>query len=65
MPDILPGMYCLIGPMSRKYHRRRHYLPRGVVKAMRLLGFRYDPGRDAYILVLIGDHVGPVIKTWH
>jgi len=51
--------------MSRKYHRRRHYLPRGVVKAMRLLGFRYDPGRDAYILVLIGDHVGPVIKTWH
>jgi hypothetical protein len=28
-----------------------------------MFGFRYDRGRDAYVLRLIGGHVGPVLRT--
>jgi hypothetical protein len=30
---------------------------------LKLLGFRYSPGRDAYVLRVVGNRFGPVFKV--
>lgn len=41
--------------------RPRRHVPPSVLVALRPL-FRYDPGRDAAILRVIGHRVGPVLR---
>jgi hypothetical protein len=33
------------------------------LRVARICGFRYDEGRDAYILWLVGNRVGPVLRS--
>ena len=33
------------------------------LRIARMLGFHYDEHRDAYVLRLVGDRVGPVLRT--
>ena len=47
----------------RQTPRSRRYLPSPVVRILRVIGFRYDYPRDAYILVLVGRRFGPVIRV--
>ena len=47
----------------RRIPRPRRQVPRGVLRAARLLGFRYDPVRDAYILRGVGNRFGPVLRS--
>lgn len=42
--------------------RRRWSLPYPAIAMLRLVGFRYDYERDAYILRLIGGRFGPVLR---
>jgi len=44
------------GPRSRRYFSRR------AIAILRRVGFRYDYARDAYVLVVIGDRWGPVLR---
>lgn len=51
--------------LSRRFRgrpRRRHYITPGKLAIARLAGFRYSHGRDAYVLRLVGNLVGPVLK---
>lgn len=41
--------------------RRRHVRPL-TLRAARILGFRYDPARDAWVLRLVGNRFGPVLR---
>jgi len=49
--------------MRDRHRRRRFYLPGPAVAGLRLVGFRYDAVRQAYILRLIGNRFGPVIRS--
>ena len=43
--------------------RRRRHISRRTLPIARLAGFRYCKQRDAYVLRLVGDRFGPVLKT--
>ena len=47
--------------MARK-PRPRRYLPHWVVVALPFVGFRYSARRHAYVLRLVGDQRGPVVR---
>ena len=42
-------------------HRRRWYLPRGAFVLL-LPAFRYSATRDAYVLRIVGNKLGPVLR---
>jgi hypothetical protein len=50
------------GPAIRRIPRKRRQVSRTTLRVARLVGFRYDEGRDAYVLRLVGDRVGPVLR---
>lgn len=57
------GGLVAVSHRSRAFPRRRRYItPRSMVIA-RLAGFRYSHHRDAYVLRLVGNRLGPVLKT--
>lgn len=43
--------------------RRRRRVRPVTLRAARVLGFRYDPARDAWVLRLVGNRFGPVLKS--
>jgi hypothetical protein len=47
----------------RRIPRRRRQVRPLTLRVARLCGFRYDEGRDAYILRLVGNRVGPVLRS--
>jgi hypothetical protein len=47
----------------RRIPRPRRQVSTGVLRAARLVGFRYDPGRDAYVLRGVGNRFGPVLRS--
>ena len=49
-------------PVVRTRRRRRRTVGRVGRVLLYLLGFRYDWWRDAYVLRIIGNHVGPVFQ---
>ena len=42
--------------------RKRRYVSARSLPWLRLVGFRYDYIHDAYVLLLIGERWGPVIR---
>jgi len=57
------GGLVAVSHRSRAFPRRRRYIsPRSMVIA-RLAGFRYSHHREAYVLRLVGNRFGPVLKT--
>jgi hypothetical protein len=44
-----------------RVHRRRRYLPRGAVMLL-LPALRYSATRDAYVLRVVGNKLGPVLR---
>ncbi|MDQ6728830.1 MAG: peptidoglycan-binding protein [Actinomycetota bacterium] len=66
LAGLIAASVLLIGAaLSRRFRgrpRRRHYIRPGKLTIARLAGFRYSPGRDAYVLRLVGNLVGPVLK---
>jgi hypothetical protein len=44
-----------------RVHRRRRYLPRSAFVLL-LPAFRYSPTRDAYVLRVVGNKLGPVLR---
>jgi hypothetical protein len=47
--------------MARNTPRRRHFVSHRRISLIRP-GFRYSPGRDAYVLRFVGNRFGPVYK---
>jgi hypothetical protein len=47
----------------RRVPRKRRQVSTGTLRAARVLGFRYDEGRDAYVLRLVGNRFGPVLRS--
>ena len=47
----------------RGRQRRRRYVSPRLIAVARCVGFRYDYYRDAYILAVVGDRFGPVLKS--
>jgi len=47
----------------RRNPRRRRQVGRFTARLSRLVGFRYDAPRDAYVLRLVGNRFGPVLRT--
>jgi hypothetical protein len=45
-----------------RQQRRRRYVSTGTLRMLRLLGFRHSLSRDAYILRLVGNRFGPVLR---
>ena len=48
--------------ISRTPRPRRQIRP-ATLRLARIFGFRFDRGRDAYVLRLIGKRFGPVLRT--
>ena len=48
--------------MARSPRPRRQVRP-GTLRLARIFGFRFDEGRDAYVLRLVGGRFGPVIRS--
>jgi hypothetical protein len=48
--------------MARSPRPRRQVRP-ATLRLARIFGFRFDDGRDAYVLRLVGGRIGPVIRT--
>jgi hypothetical protein len=48
--------------MAHKPRPRRTVSPRRL-RMLRVVGFRYSASRDAYVLRLIGNRLGPVYKV--
>lgn len=48
--------------IARSPRTRRQVRP-ATLRLARLLGFRFDSGRDAYVLRLVGRRIGPVLRT--
>jgi hypothetical protein len=44
-----------------RVHRRRRYLPRSAVVVL-LPALRYSATRDAYVLRVVGNKLGPVLR---
>jgi len=51
--------------MGRHVHRPRRQISADRVRWLRLLGFRYSAGRDAYVLRGVGNQLGPVYRVEH
>jgi hypothetical protein len=51
----------LIADESGRTARKRHYLNPRLLAMLRPL-FRHSPSREAYVLRLVGNRVGPVLK---
>lgn len=49
--------------MARQKPRRRRTISARRVRMLKLLGFRYSLGRDAYVLRVVGNRFGPVFKV--
>jgi hypothetical protein len=52
--------------LRRRYlgvRRRRHYISPQTQSVVRWAGFRYSSTRKAYVLRLVGNFIGPVLKT--
>ena len=47
----------------RRTPRKRRQVGPITLRVARICGFRYDGGRDAYVLRLIGNRVGPVLRS--
>jgi hypothetical protein len=47
----------------RRNPRKRRQVRPGTLRVARICGFRYDEGRDAYVLRLVGNRVGPVLRS--
>jgi hypothetical protein len=47
----------------RRSPRTRRQVHPATLRVARVFGFRYDKLREAYVLRLVGNHVGPVIRT--
>ncbi len=66
LAGLIAASVLLIGAaLSRRFRgrpRRRHYITPGKLAIARLAGFRYSHGRDAYVLRLVGNRFGPVLK---
>jgi hypothetical protein len=50
------------GPIRRIPRKRRQVRP-AALRVARICGFRYDEGRDAYVLRLVGNRFGPVLRS--
>jgi hypothetical protein len=48
--------------IARTPRPRRQVRP-ATLRIARLIGFRYDAGRDAYVLRLVGNRFGPVLRS--
>jgi hypothetical protein len=57
------GLAVLVARRSRVLPRRRRYISPRTLPIARLAGFRYCGQREAYVLRLVGDRFGPVLKT--
>jgi Putative peptidoglycan binding domain len=53
----------VVARRSRVLPRRRRYISPHTLPIARLAGFRYCRQREAYVLRLVGDRFGPVLKT--
>jgi hypothetical protein len=51
--------------MRRDIPRNRRPISAARAQWLRIAGFRYSAGRDAYVLRAIGNHYGPVFKVEH
>jgi len=51
--------------MGRNVRRPRRPISAERVRWLRLFGFRYSAGRDAYVLRGVGNHIGPVYRVQH
>ncbi len=49
--------------MTRRIPRKRRQVKPGALRVARICGFRYDEGRDAYVLRVVGNRVGPVLRS--
>lgn len=49
--------------MTRRIPRKRRQVGPGGLRVARMCGFRYDEGRDAYVLRVVGNRVGPVLRS--
>ena len=47
----------------RRIPRKRRQVGPATLRLARICGFRYDESRDAYILRLVGNRVGPVLRS--
>jgi len=66
LAGLIAASVLLIGAaLSRRFRvrpRRRHYIKPGKLAIARHAGFRYCHERDAYVLSLVGNRFGPVLK---
>jgi len=49
--------------ITRHIPRKRRQVRPAALRVARICGFRYDEGRDAYVLRLVGNRVGPVLRS--
>jgi hypothetical protein len=49
--------------LPRKRHRPRTPVSARKARLLPLLGFRYSTSRNAYVLRLVGNYVGPVFQV--
>jgi hypothetical protein len=48
--------------MARTEHRKRRAISVRGARLLPLVGFRYSTSRDAYVVRVVGNHVGPVFQ---
>lgn len=48
---------------SRRNQRPRRYVRPTTLRLARVFGFRHDPTRNAYVLRLVGNRTGPVLRS--
>jgi len=49
--------------VTRRTPRKRRQVGPTALRVARVCGFRYDEGRDAYVLRLVGNRFGPVLRS--
>ena len=49
-------------PTIRRSPRTRRHVGPVTLRLARIAGFRYDKARDALVLRVVGNHVGPVLR---
>jgi hypothetical protein len=49
--------------VTRRIPRKRRQVGARGLRIARICGFRYDEGRDAYVLRAVGNRVGPVLRS--